>query len=308
MPTNLARDADVERMVAATIEQYGRVDILVNNAAITFPGDLDMEMKRFDLVMQVDLRAPLLAMQAVIPAMKARGEGAILNISSVAGLNYFPGLMAYGMAKAALEHLTVSAAHQLAPFGIAVNTFRIDVPVASEGFVFNLPDGDHSDWEPSEVAAEGIVWMLEQPPSYTRPQRGHGRAARRARDHGVTRRRGRTAASQHSSRRRTYERCEPASMSTDALYIDIAARKRRRRGVVHVGRDHHRRQLLRDIDVGGRVGRGRRRGIGHRRGRKIGRGQLLAPPRRPSPGHAARPDQCVDRVHTHCVDQTTPNP
>jgi hypothetical protein len=41
------------------------------------------------------------------------------------------------------------------------------VPVASEGFVFNLPDADHSDWEPSEVAAEGIVWMLEQPPSYT---------------------------------------------------------------------------------------------------------------------------------------------
>jgi NAD(P)-dependent dehydrogenase (short-subunit alcohol dehydrogenase family) len=75
--------------------------------------------------------------------------------------------MAYGLAKAALEHLTVSAAHQLRPFDIAVNTFRIDVPVASEGFVFNLPEADHSDWEPSEVAAEGIVWMLEQPSSYT---------------------------------------------------------------------------------------------------------------------------------------------
>jgi citronellol/citronellal dehydrogenase len=182
VPTNLARDADVEHMVAVTIERYGRVDALINNAAITFPGDLDIEMKRFDLVMQVDLRAPLLAMQAVIPGMKARGEGAILNVSSVAGLNYFPGLMAYGMAKAGLEHLTVSAAHQLAPFGIAVNTFRIDVPVASEGFVFNLPEGDHSDWEPSGVAAEGIVWMLEQPPSYS----GHnaGMAALRA-EHGI---------------------------------------------------------------------------------------------------------------------------
>ena len=103
------------------------------------------------------------------------------------GLNYFPGLMAYGMAKAALEHLTVSAAHQLAPDDIAVNTFRIDVPVASEGFVFNLPDADHSDWEPSEVAAEGIVWMLEQPPSYT-GQNVAWPPARRARHHGVTRR------------------------------------------------------------------------------------------------------------------------
>ena len=59
------------------------------------------------------------------------------------------------------------------------------MPVASEGFVFNMPDVDHSDWEPSEVAAEGIVWMLEQPPSYTGHNEGMARAARRARDHGV---------------------------------------------------------------------------------------------------------------------------
>ena len=65
VPTNLARDDDVDRMVATTDRALRRVDILVNNAAITFPGDLEMEMKRFDLVMQVDLRAPLIAIQAV---------------------------------------------------------------------------------------------------------------------------------------------------------------------------------------------------------------------------------------------------
>ncbi len=48
--------------------------------------------------------------------------------------------------------------------GIAVNCFRIDLAVASEGFVANTPGADHSDWEPSEVAAEGIVWMVRQPP------------------------------------------------------------------------------------------------------------------------------------------------
>ena len=57
MPTNLADDASIDAMVATTIAAYGRVDLLVNNAAITFPGDLDLPMKRFDLVMQVDLRA-----------------------------------------------------------------------------------------------------------------------------------------------------------------------------------------------------------------------------------------------------------
>jgi NAD(P)-dependent dehydrogenase (short-subunit alcohol dehydrogenase family) len=196
VPTNLGRDDEVVHMVNIANERYGRVDILVNNAAITFPGDLDMEMKRFDLVLQVDLRAPLLAMKAVLPGMKERGEGAILNVSSVAGLNYFPGLMAYGMAKAALEHLTMSAAHQLKQYAIAVNTFRIDVPVASEGFVYNAPDADKSDWEPSEVAAEGIAWMLEQPPSYT----GHnvGMAELRA-EHGIMASRASRAHTQQSS-------------------------------------------------------------------------------------------------------------
>ena len=182
VPTNLVRDDDVLAMVEHTVDHFGGVDVLVNNAAITFPGDLEMEMKRFDLVMQVDTRAPLLAIRACVPSMKERGGGSIVNVSSVAGLNYIPGLMAYGMAKAALEHLTVSAAHQLRPFDIAVNTFRIDVPVASEGFVFNMPDADTSDWEPSEVAAEGIVWMIEQPPSYT----GHNAGMARLRaDHGI---------------------------------------------------------------------------------------------------------------------------
>ena len=129
-------------------------------------------MKRHDLIFAVNLRAPLIAAQAVVPGMKERREGAILNVSSLAALNYFPGLMAYGMSKIALEHLTVSLAAQLVPFGIAVNTFRIDIAVASEGFIANLPDVDHSTWEPTDVAAEGILWMLRQPPSYTGKNEG----------------------------------------------------------------------------------------------------------------------------------------
>jgi citronellol/citronellal dehydrogenase len=167
VPTNLARDEDVERMISETVEHFGRLDVLVNNAAITFPGDLDVPRKRYELMMAVNLRAPLVAAHAAVPHMKQQGEGAILNVSSAAALMYIPGLMVYGMSKIALEHLTVSLAEQLAADRIAVNTFRIDLPVASEGFVANLPDADHSDWEPTEVPAEGIVWMLGRPPSYT---------------------------------------------------------------------------------------------------------------------------------------------
>jgi NAD(P)-dependent dehydrogenase (short-subunit alcohol dehydrogenase family) len=167
VPTNLAKEEEIERMVADTVEHFGRLDVLVNNAAITFPGDLDVPLQRYDLMMTVNLRAPLVAAHAAVPHMKQRGEGAILNVSSAAALMYVPGLMVYGMSKIAMEHLTVSLAAQLADDRIAVNTFRIDLPVASEGFVANTPDFDHSDWEPTDVPAEGIVWMLRQPPSYT---------------------------------------------------------------------------------------------------------------------------------------------
>src|SRR5688572_17430596 len=113
VPTNLADEAQVEAMVATTVDAFGRVDVLVNNAAITFPGDLELSMKRYDLVMDVDLRAPVVATRAVLDGMRSRGEGAVINVSSAAALNYYPGQMAYGMAKIALEHFTVDAAEQV---------------------------------------------------------------------------------------------------------------------------------------------------------------------------------------------------
>ena len=179
--TNLAVDTEVERLVDETVDRHGRVDILVNNAAITFPGDVEMSMKRFDLIFRVDLRAAVIASQRALPGMIERKTVAILNVSSAAALNYYPGQMVYGMAKAALEHFTVSLAAQVRPAGIAVNTFRIDVPVASEGFLAAMPEADHSDWEPPEVAAEGIVWMLEQPPEFT--GQNWGMAALRTEQH-----------------------------------------------------------------------------------------------------------------------------
>jgi NAD(P)-dependent dehydrogenase (short-subunit alcohol dehydrogenase family) len=167
VPTNLALEDEVARMVQRTIEHFGRLDILINNAAITFPGDLQLAMKRYDLIMAVNLRAVLQTIQLASAEMKRRGGGAIINVSSAAGLHPYPSLMAYGMSKAAMERMSVDVAQQLRPHRIAVNTFRIDVPVASEGFVANLPDVDHDDWEPTEVPAEGILWMLRQPPEYT---------------------------------------------------------------------------------------------------------------------------------------------
>jgi NAD(P)-dependent dehydrogenase (short-subunit alcohol dehydrogenase family) len=99
--------------------------------------------------------------------MAAGGGGTIINVSSEAALYPHPSLLAYGISKIGLERLTIDAARQLAPSHIAVNCFRIDIAIASEGFVANTPNADHSNWEPSEVAAEGIVWMTRQPVTYS---------------------------------------------------------------------------------------------------------------------------------------------
>jgi citronellol/citronellal dehydrogenase len=167
IPVDLSDREQVTAMVERSVAELGRLDVLVNNAAVTFIGDLDIPLRRHDLIMAIDLDAPLVASRAAVPHLSAAGDGRILNISSLAALSPFPGNMSYGIAKIGLERLTVDMARQLAPAGIAANVFRIDVPVASEGFVANTPTADHSDWEPSAVAAEGILWMLRQPVSYS---------------------------------------------------------------------------------------------------------------------------------------------
>jgi citronellol/citronellal dehydrogenase len=167
VPTNLAVAHEVVAMVERTAEHFGTVDILVNNAAITFVGDIDIPLQRHDLVMEVDLRAPMIATRQAVPYMVRAGGGAVVNVSSLAALMPIAGLMSYGIAKVGLEHFTLDAARSLQGDGIAVNCFRIDIPVASEGFVANTPGRDRSDWEPCEVPAEGILWMLRQPLAYS---------------------------------------------------------------------------------------------------------------------------------------------
>jgi NAD(P)-dependent dehydrogenase (short-subunit alcohol dehydrogenase family) len=167
IPTNLAVEGDVIAMVARTIEGFGGLDILVNNAAVTFIGDLQVPLRRHDLMMDVNFRAQFLAIREVVPHMVGRGEGSIINVSSAAALYPYGDNMSYGISKIALERLTVDAAKQLQGAKVAVNCFRIDLPVASEGFVANTEGVDRSGWEPCEVPAEGIVWMIRQPPEYS---------------------------------------------------------------------------------------------------------------------------------------------
>ena len=168
VPCDLTSDDDVARLFDVTLEHFGRLDMLVNNAAVTFGGDLDIPMRRFDVLMRINVRAPLLATRLAQPHLAAAPDGGrILNVGSVTATGYFPTMMTYGMSKAALEHLTVTSAAVLRASNIAVNCYRIDVQVASEGYVMNAPDADHAGWVDTATAADGAVWMLSRPADWT---------------------------------------------------------------------------------------------------------------------------------------------
>jgi len=116
------KDEHVSRMVAKTLEFAGKIDVLVNNAAISANGPVaDMDRKVWRQVMDVNLNGPFMLMQEVIPHMIKNGGGSIINIASVGGLRCLPGMPAYCVSKAGLIMLTQQAALDYGPHKIRVN-------------------------------------------------------------------------------------------------------------------------------------------------------------------------------------------
>ena len=116
------KQGDPEKMVTAALKALGRIDILVNNAGLRISKEFgEFSEKDFDQVVAVNLKAPFLVSQAVIPAMKANGGGRIINIASQMGLVTDAQISLYGLTKAALIHLTKSMSFELAPHNITVN-------------------------------------------------------------------------------------------------------------------------------------------------------------------------------------------
>lgn len=121
----------VNAMASAAIEAWGHVDILINNAGIThLPTPLDeVSEADFDRVFNVNMKSVYLTARALVPHMKERGMGAILNIASTAGVSPRPNLNWYNASKGWMITATKAMAVELAPKGIRVNALN---PVAGE--------------------------------------------------------------------------------------------------------------------------------------------------------------------------------
>ena len=173
---NVREEESIREMVNRTLDEYGAVDVLVNNAGIGgYAPFLQMTLREWDLNMAINLRAPFIACQAVAPIMIEQGGGSIINVSSHAATNIFSSTLgedhdagiaiigqAYGASKAALERLTWGLAAELGQHNIAVNALKPLRPVATEGFRFQRPDADFSTWATPQDMAKATVYLAAQ--------------------------------------------------------------------------------------------------------------------------------------------------
>jgi len=154
-------------MVLRTIEEFGQIDILVNNAGIAFPSPIwEMPLKRWELVLRVNLTGTFLCTQAVLPLMMEKRKGSIINISSVQAtyraLRPARTGIAYGVSKAGIERFTWGVAAEVGKFNIAVNCVKPRGAVRTEGMELLNPEADRSNWDTPEMMVRAVTFLANQ--------------------------------------------------------------------------------------------------------------------------------------------------
>jgi NAD(P)-dependent dehydrogenase (short-subunit alcohol dehydrogenase family) len=167
---DVAREEDCKRAAQVTAETFGRCDILINNAGINPMGKLeDLPLRLFQRGFEVNVVGPFMLTQALLPLLKQAQGSFIINVSSGAARTVAPGWAVYSASKAALDRMTLTLAEELAPDGITVVDLMLELSVVTEGYMFNRPDADYSEWEKPEIMGEAALWIIRHGPRY------HGR-------------------------------------------------------------------------------------------------------------------------------------
>ncbi len=174
--TDVSQSGPVDLAVKTHVEKFGGIDLLVNNAGILTKGSCEETRDdTWDRILKVNLYGPFYICRAVIPPMKAKGKGVIVNVSSRAGRSFSPfGGVSYSSSKAGLLGLTRQLAHELAPFRIRVNAVcpsgtltplarTLRTPEEIEKAARNFPLGRFA--EPEDVAA-GVVFLASDEAAY----------------------------------------------------------------------------------------------------------------------------------------------
>ncbi|MPZ99524.1 MAG: SDR family NAD(P)-dependent oxidoreductase [Dehalococcoidia bacterium] len=156
---------DAERVVEAAIRRFGRVDVLVNNASELGPSPMpplaEYPWRDLERVLRVNVLAPLHLTQLVLPGMRARRSGVVINVSSDAGVEAYAGWGGYGASKAALEHLSRTLGAELE--GTGVRVYVVDPgDMDTEMHRLAEPGVDLSHLPGPEESAPAFVWLVER--------------------------------------------------------------------------------------------------------------------------------------------------
>jgi NAD(P)-dependent dehydrogenase (short-subunit alcohol dehydrogenase family) len=144
---DLADPAACAALVEATVRQFGRLDILVNNAGLTTRSTIESTSAAFfDTMLAVNLRAPLLLIQAAVPHFRAAGGGVVLNIGSVNGHGGGANLLDYSISKGGLMTLSRNLAESLGSDHIRVNHFNVGWVLSAGERAVQESEGRPADW------------------------------------------------------------------------------------------------------------------------------------------------------------------
>ena len=175
IPTDMTKPAQVKNLIAKTLKKFGRIDVLVNNAGRGLASPVEkVDLKNFREIIELNVIAPLAAMQLAIPIMRKQGGGAIVNVSSMVSKMYIPGIAAYASTKYALNALSLTAREELKrdkiivgvvhPYITNTNFFKNDVrPKGVKGTTraSEEVDGQMPPADPPEKVAKRILQAVE---------------------------------------------------------------------------------------------------------------------------------------------------
>jgi len=155
---DVSDEAAVKGLVAKTIERFGKIDVLVNNAALFAPLQetdcTDIDVALWDRVMAINLRGPFLMVKHVAPHMKAQGYGKIINIGSGTAYVGIPHILHYVTSKGGIMAFTRATSRELGEFGIRVNTLMPGFTMSDS--VINENPGHVQTAQPRAVASRAI--------------------------------------------------------------------------------------------------------------------------------------------------------
>jgi NADP-dependent 3-hydroxy acid dehydrogenase YdfG len=157
--TDVSDPADIDHLVETTLKEFAKIDILINNAGVDGGDQIHQHgLEDWTKVMAINLHGSFLAARAVLPHMRARRRGHIINISSESGLEHYAGDGAYGVSKHALNALGEYIQRENQEFGIRVNTICPGMVVTE--MTRDDVGLDHDKCLYPEDIADLVIWLL----------------------------------------------------------------------------------------------------------------------------------------------------